>query len=48
VLVSTGTGLKDVPAAIRAVEAAGDVAHHVSPRLDAVEAVFGTLTGGHP
>lgn len=48
VLVSTGTGLKDVPAAIQAVEAAGDVAHHVSPRLDAVEAVFGTTTGGHP
>lgn len=36
VSISTGTGLKDIPAAMRAVSAAGAHAHHVAPDLDSV------------
>jgi threonine synthase len=36
VALSTGTGLKDVPAAMRAVSAAGLDPHRVPPDLDAV------------
>lgn len=46
VLLSTGSGLKDIPAAMRAVEESGGVAHHVSPDLAEVEAVFGAGTNG--
>jgi threonine synthase len=37
VVLSTGTGLKDVPAAMRAVEQAGIAAHRVAPDPDAVD-----------
>lgn len=40
VVLSTGTGLKDVPSAMRAVEAAGAVAHRVPPEIEAVERLF--------
>jgi threonine synthase len=43
VLLGTGTGLKDVPAAIRATRSAGIEAHHVSPDLTAVAAALGEL-----
>lgn len=36
VVLSTGSGLKDVPAAMRAVETAGRRPHRVTPDLDAV------------
>lgn len=36
VVLSTGTGLKDVPAAMRSVSAAGLNPHHVPPDLDSV------------
>jgi threonine synthase len=41
VILGTGTGLKDVPAALRAVAEAGVSATPVAPNLAAVEAVLG-------
>ncbi len=41
VVLSTGTGLKDVPAAMEAVATAGESAHRVGADLAAVEAIFG-------
>jgi threonine synthase len=38
VVLSTGTGLKDVPAAMRGVSSAGLHPHHVPPDIDAVAA----------
>jgi len=40
VVLSTGTGLKDVPAAMRAVTAAGAHARRISPDLDSVAAAL--------
>jgi threonine synthase len=40
VVIATGSGLKDVPAAMAAVEAEGTVASIVDPSLAAVEAVL--------
>lgn len=40
VVLSTGTGLKDVPAAMRSVSEAGLNPHHVPPDLDAVARVI--------
>ena len=39
-VVATGSGLKDVPAAMRAVESEGTVATLVEPAIDAVEAAL--------
>ncbi len=41
-VLNTGNGLKDVPAAMRAVESAGGVAHRVAPDLAAVQAALAT------
>jgi threonine synthase len=43
VILGTGTGLKDVPAAMRAVGAAGATATLVAPELGAVEEALGGL-----
>lgn len=40
VVISTGTGLKDVPSAMRAVSRAGVKAHHVSTELESVAAAL--------
>jgi threonine synthase len=40
VVLSTGTGLKDVPAAMRAVAETGVRAHHIAPDLDSVAAAL--------
>lgn len=40
VVLSTGTGLKDVPAAMRAVSTAGLRPHHIQPHIDAVAATL--------
>ena len=40
VVLSTGTGLKDVPAAMRAVAETGVRAHHIAPELDSVAAAL--------
>jgi threonine synthase len=40
VMLSTGTGLKDVPAAMRSVTAAGLRPHRVSPAIEAVAATL--------
>jgi threonine synthase len=45
VSISTGTGLKDIPAAMRAVSAAGAHAHHVAPDLDSVATALEEWTG---
>ena len=39
-VLSTGTGLKDVPAAMKAVAEAGRTPHHVTPDLDSVAAAL--------
>ncbi len=41
VVLSTGSGLKDVPAAMQAVAAAGESAHEIGTDLEEVEAIFG-------
>jgi threonine synthase len=43
VVLATGTGLKDVPAAMRAVGAAGTSAHHLPPDLDGATAALDAL-----
>lgn len=49
VLLSTGTGLKDVPAVLDAVEREGTRPHRIACDLGAVEAaVAGAFTGGVP
>ncbi|HSJ84449.1 MAG TPA: threonine synthase [Acidimicrobiia bacterium] len=45
VAISTGTGLKDIPAAMRAVSTAGIRAHHVAPDLDSVATALEEWTG---
>jgi threonine synthase len=45
VLLSTGTGLKDVPAALRAVERSGLAPHRVTPELADVERALGEDLG---
>jgi threonine synthase len=45
VAISTGTGLKDIPAAMRAVSGAGARAHHVAPDLGSVANALEDLTG---
>ncbi|MDH3471708.1 MAG: threonine synthase [Acidimicrobiia bacterium] len=42
VLIATGSGLKDVPAAMRAVQAEGTTPRVVEPSLEAVEAALGS------
>jgi threonine synthase len=41
VLLATGSGLKDVSSAMRAVDASGPEPHRVPPTLDAVAAAIG-------
>jgi threonine synthase len=43
VVLATGTGLKDVPAAMRAVAGAGSAAHHLPPDLDGAAAALESL-----
>jgi threonine synthase len=43
VVLATGTGLKDVPAAMRAVDDAGTRAHHLPPDLDDATAALDAL-----
>jgi threonine synthase len=40
VVLSTGTGLKDVPAAMRAVAGTGARPRHIAPDLDSVAAAL--------
>jgi threonine synthase len=40
VVLSTGTGLKDVPSAMRAVAAVGGGAHRIEPDLGSVAAAL--------
>jgi threonine synthase len=45
VVLNTGSGLKDVTGAMRAVETVGTRAHHITPSLDAVERALETRNG---
>lgn len=46
VVVVTGSGLKDVPAAMRSIESADRRPHHIAPTLDAVADALGPMVPG--
>ncbi len=46
VVISTGSGLKDIPTAMRAVESAGRRPHRVIPHLEAVAEAMARLAAG--